>query len=193
MNKKMEASQATIGQLIAVSRTLFAQKGYNQTSLEEIVDQIGMTRGALYHHYKNKKDLFRAVLLQIQEEIGQKVAEEADKTDDLWEQLLIGSVTFVKEACKPDIKQILLLDGPSVIGWQDWREMDEVNSQYHLQQQIELLQEKEILRSYDCRAMTALISGGLNELALYLAEQEAVGLDLDDLIRRQLEGFKKHG
>lgn len=193
MNKKMEASQATIGQLMTVSRALFTEKGYNKTSLEEIVDTIGMTRGALYHHYKNKKELFRAVLLQIQEEIGQKVAKEATQSDDLWEQLVVGSITFVKEACKPDVRQILLVDGPSIIGWQDWREMDEGHSQHHLQQQLELLQENGILQTLDCRFMTALISGGLNELALCLAEQETTVLDLEKLIRRQLEGFRKYG
>lgn len=192
MNKKKEASQATIDQLMEVSRYLFTEKGYGKTSLEEIVSRLGMTRGALYHHYKNKKELFRAVLLQIQEEIGQRVAAEADKTDDLWQQLVIGCLTFVKEACRPDVMQILLIDGPSVIGWQDWREMDEHNSQYHLYEHLRFLQEQGIVVDLDCHAMTALISGGLNELSLTLVDRDNFQ-GLEELIERQLQGFKKYG
>lgn len=76
MNKKQQASLETSKKILAIARKHFSLKGYAETSLEEIVDELGMTRGALYHHFGNKKTLFTAVLAQIQSELGSYVEKK---------------------------------------------------------------------------------------------------------------------
>ena len=98
MNKKQQASLETSKKILAIARQHFSLKGYAEASLEEIVDELGMTRGALYHHFGNKKALFIAVLAQIQSELGSYVEQNALEAHDSWEQLVEGCVAFVRFA-----------------------------------------------------------------------------------------------
>ena len=98
MNKKQQASLETSQKILAIARKHFSLKGYAEASLEEIVDELGMTRGALYHHFGNKKTLFTAVLAQIQSELGSYVEQNALEAHDSWEQLVEGCVAFVRFA-----------------------------------------------------------------------------------------------
>lgn len=190
MNKKEEASYATRKKLLEVARHYFSTIGYEKTSLEKLVDEVGMTRGALYHHYKNKKHLFEDLLIQIQEEVGQEVEKSALQSDDPWEQLVLGSLGFLHAATKKNTGQILLIDGPSVLGWIRWQELDQVNSQSHLKEQIVTLKENGQILPLSTETITHLISGGLNELALYLTQQ-TVTENIEDVIRAFLKGFRQ--
>ena len=141
-NKKSIASEKTIIQLMEISRKHFSLYGYENTSLEKIVEEAGMTRGALYHHFKNKKALFLAVLNEIHIEIGKYVESEAESHSDTWEQLVCGCTAFVEIAVRDDIKRILLIDAVNVIEWSEWRKKDEKNSVGLLKEQLRLVQDE---------------------------------------------------
>ena len=182
MNKKQQASLETSKKILAIARKHFSLKGYAETSLEEIVDELGMTRGALYHHFRNKKTLFTAVLAQIQSELGSYVEKNALEAHDSWEQLVEGCVAFVRFATLTENKRILLLDGPNVVEWKEWRRQDEVNSFFHLREQLDILAKEGKLISIDLDMAAHMISGALNELSLFLAEKEG-GAEVREAVR----------
>lgn len=192
MNKKQQASLETSKKILAIARKHFSLKGFSETSLEEIVDELGMTRGALYHHFGNKKTLFTAVLAQIQSELGSYVEKNALEAHDSWEQLVEGCVAFVRFATLTENKRILLLDGPNVVEWKEWRRQGEANSFFHLREQLEILSKEGKLISIDLDMAAHMISGALNELSLFLAEKEEEA-EVRGIVRSLLRGIKNHG
>ncbi|KXT85460.1 Transcriptional regulator, TetR family [Streptococcus sp. DD11] len=194
MNKKQQASLETSKKILAIARQHFSLKGYAEASLEEIVDELGMTRGALYHHFKNKKALFLAVLEEVQSELGQHVEASALKVSDTWQQLTEGCLAFVLFANRKENRRILLTDGPNVVEWEEWRGQDAENSLYHLKEQLEFLQKEDKIISLDLDVMAHMISGALNDLALYLAAQKNIQeANLRLAVESLLRGFGKHG
>jgi AcrR family transcriptional regulator len=124
--RQEERSEATRTRLIEVARELFSERGYAAVGTEEIVRRAEVTRGALYHHFEDKRDLFRAVHEQIESELAETIgAQLAEGGDDPLEVMRIGVRTFLDACTEPEIARIALLEAPAVLGWQEWREIDE--------------------------------------------------------------------
>ncbi|QMV40872.1 TetR/AcrR family transcriptional regulator [Cohnella cholangitidis] len=168
--------------LIQVAWKHFTEYGYAESSMEEIVAEAELTRGALYHHFGSKKGLFQAVLESVQTEISERVEAEAARSDDALEQLILGSRAFVAAAVEPRIRRILLIDGPAVLGWEAWRRMDEENSMRHLREQLELMQRQGCLKPVPLDALTHFVSGALNESALWIAQSPDADQSLEETI-----------
>ncbi|MER5770399.1 helix-turn-helix domain-containing protein [Streptomyces sp. NPDC001985] len=155
--------------LLRVSRELFAAQGYGAVGLAEIVRAAEVTKGALYHHFEGKAALFRAVLEQVQEEVGERVADAADAREDPWERLTAGCQEFITAATAPEIQRIMLIDGPAVLGWNEWRGMDEASSARHLAEALTALAERGVITRQPVAPLAHLLSGAMNEAALWLA------------------------
>ncbi|WP_436772469.1 helix-turn-helix domain-containing protein [Yinghuangia sp. YIM S09857] len=155
--------------LIREGRRLFASQGYAAVGLAEVVRAAGVTKGALYHHFDGKADLFRAVLEQVQQEVADRVAAAADAEADLWTQLTTGCRTFLTATADPEIQRIMLVDGPAALGWQEWRALDEAASARHLSEALTALAEAKIITPQPIAPLTHLLSGAMNEAALWLA------------------------
>lgn len=110
MKKNKAETEQTIQNLINIARHHFTAYGYANASLEEIVKEAGLTRGALYHHFKNKKGLFLAVFEAVQEEVGGYVEAAAAQSKDSWEQLVNGCQAFLEGAVESHNQRILLID-----------------------------------------------------------------------------------
>ncbi|MGP3916898.1 TetR/AcrR family transcriptional regulator [Nonomuraea sp. 10N515B] len=158
--------------LLRESRRLFAARGYGAVSLSEIVAEAGVTKGALYHLFDSKAALFRAVLEQVQQEVAQTVAQTADVHDDLWARLTAGCQAFLSASTAPGIQRIMLIDGPAVLGWNEWRAMDEAASARHLADVLTVLIEQGTIAPQPVAPLTHLLSGAMNEAALWLAESD---------------------
>jgi AcrR family transcriptional regulator len=120
-----ERSDATRAGLVAAARSLFAQRGYAAVGTEEIARAAGVTRGALYHHFDGKRELFEAVYEQIEVELAERIATgalRASATSPL-EAMRAGTEMFLLASTEPETQRIVLLDGPSVLGWDRWREI----------------------------------------------------------------------
>ena len=190
-NKNNLASIATTSNLIKIARKHFSTYGFEKTSLEAIVKEVNMTRGALYHHFKNKKELFLAVLSQVQNEVGENVEKEAMTSKDVWEQLILGCIGFVEAATLESNKRILLIDSLNVVEWEDWRKMDDENSVTLLKEQLEDVKESGVLVNLDTTLIAHMISGALNDLSLHLAESEMINKEeMYEYINHLLKGFK---
>ncbi|MER7520510.1 TetR/AcrR family transcriptional regulator [Streptomyces sp. NPDC126499] len=155
--------------LVRESRRLFSGSGYAAVGLAEIVQAAGVTKGALYHHFTGKMDLFRAVLEEMQQEVGRRVAAAADAHDDPWTQLIAGCQEFLAATTDPDIQRVMLVDGPAVLGWSQWRAMDEAASARHLADALSSLIDARIIAPQPVAPLVHLLSGAMNEAALWLA------------------------
>lgn len=155
--------------LLRESRRLFARRGYGAVGLPEIVRAAGVTKGALYHHFDSKSDLFRAVLEQVQQEVAERVVATAEMHDDLWQQLIAGCEAFLSASTGPEIQRIMLVDGPAVLGWNEWRALDEAASARHLSEALAALIEDGTIASQPVAPLAHLLSGAMNEAAMWLA------------------------
>ena len=123
-SRRAEQSEATRAALIAAARKLFAERGYADVGTEEIVRAAGVTRGALYHHFAGKLQLFEAVYEELERELVEAVAKAAElQTSNPLEVLRIGAQAFLDACEDPAIERIALLDAPAVLGWERWREI----------------------------------------------------------------------
>ena len=125
MNKNVERGRATRAHVIEVATRLFAEHGYDGTSIETVQAAAGISRGSLYHHFPGKEALFWAVM----EDVGARIArqEEAIARDapDRVAILRAGALAWIRLAGDPVVRQIMLIDAPVVLGWRRWRELDE--------------------------------------------------------------------
>ncbi|GAB2611893.1 TetR/AcrR family transcriptional regulator [Streptomyces capparidis] len=124
---QQERSEATAGDLLRAARELFAREGYAGTSLEAVCERARVSKGALYHHFRNKEELFRVVCAREQERIAEAVsaAYRACGGDDSWEALFAGCRAFLEVSMDPAVQRITLLDAPSALGWEVLRQVRE--------------------------------------------------------------------
>jgi AcrR family transcriptional regulator len=167
---KAQQRDITTARLIEVACEIFARDGYANAATEDIVQQAGVTRGALYHHFGSKEGLFQAVLATIQQRVGQRVEAASAQHQDIWAQLIAGCDAFLEVSLDPQIQRILLVDAPSVLGWSLWRELDAQHSMASLHEALNELGREIPLPPLD--ALTHLLSGAMNEAALWIAQSD---------------------
>ena len=124
---KAERSTATRRRLIATARALFAKRGFAAVGTEEIVKRARVTRGALYHHFRDKSDLFRAVHVEVEAEMAGFVRAQLAQTSvtQPMELFRAGARAFLDKSAEPAYGRIALIEAPTVVGWAEWRAVDE--------------------------------------------------------------------
>ena len=168
---KAERSQRTTTALVTTARALFAERGYSEVSLNEIVEAAGLTKGALYHHYAGKEQLFQAVVEQIHDLIASRVAAAAPDAD-AWTQLVAGCETFLTASTEPGVQRILLIDAPAVLGWGAWREFDAASSELLLEDVLTRVVEEGYIAKQPIAPLVQLLSGAMNQAALWIAQTD---------------------
>lgn len=178
---KAEQRIATYLALVTEARAQFARDGYAAVSLAGIVDALGLTKGALYHHFTNKAALFHAIVEQVQAQVGARVVAAAEAQPDSWTQLLAGCEAFLRASADPAVQRILLVDGPAVLGWDEWRALDDASSGHHLREALQAVIDDGVIAPHPVGPLTHLLSGAMNEAALWLVQSDDPG-DLDDTV-----------
>jgi AcrR family transcriptional regulator len=125
MNKNVERGRATRAHVVEVATRLFAEHGYDGTSIEAVQASAGVSRGSLYHHFPGKEALFWAVLEEVGARIARQGEDIARDAPDPVAMLRAGALAWIQLAGDPVVRQIMLIDAPAVLGWQRWRELDE--------------------------------------------------------------------
>ena len=163
-------SAATRAALIAAGRGRFGSVGYYGTGTHDLVALASVTRGALYHHFGDKKDLFEAVFLQLDDELnGSAHATVAPLSGNTWRQLLIAMETYLRlRAESREAQRILLLDGPAVLGWERWREL-QASSIQGMVQTLWMLMDQSVIAKGSPESLAHLIFAAMNEAALSIA------------------------
>lgn len=171
-SRKAEQSRETQDRLLRAAKELFATKGYAAAAMEELVAKAGLSRGALYHQYRDKRDLFRAVFEAVEQDLGQRIAVEVAGETDPWKQLEAGARAFLRCAADPVIRRVVLVDGPSVLGWEEWRRIDSQYSLGMVRAIFELNIAAGNVLAQPVEPLAHLIVGALNEAALAVAAAE---------------------
>ena len=162
-------AQATRDALIEAALELFTERGYAAVGTEEIVARAKVTRGALYHHFTDKRDLFRAVFERVEGELMEGIGARMEATDDPWELMLAGMRSFLDACEEPAVKQIALTDAPSVLGWQEWREIDNRHGLGLTRGALQGAVDAGVLRSIGVEPMAHLLVAALSEAAFVIA------------------------
>jgi AcrR family transcriptional regulator len=192
--RKAQQSESTRAELVAVARRLFADRGYADTPTEELVREAGMTRGALYHHFKDKRALFQAVFEDVEQSLMMGVGRAIDPEGDPWESLGRAASGFLDACLERDVQQIVLIDGPSVLGWDTWREIEE---RYALGAIIGMLQasmDAGIIEQQPVTPLAHLVLASVNEAGLVIARSpdvKAARKEVGDALTRLLDGLKR--
>jgi AcrR family transcriptional regulator len=176
---KAAQREATTRALVLEAREQFASRGYANVSLAEIVEAAGVTKGALYHHFTGKEDLFRAVLREVQQEVADRIVGAAPDADP-WSQLIVGCEMFLTASTEPEIQQIMLIDAPAVLGWGAWREIDASTSMQQLEYVLTELMDEGLIERQPIGPLVHLLSGAMNEAALWLAHSDNRKRDLKE-------------
>lgn len=178
-----ERRATTRAALVAAARQLFAEHGYASVGTERVVEVAGVTRGALYHQFTDKADLFAAVLDDVEAQIAERMVLAVAGHDpaDTRAMLLAGAEAFLDACAEPGIATIVLVDGPSVLGWDRWRAI----CLHHSVGLVAGLLADGIARStipaQPVEALTHVLIGAVDEAALYIAKAEDPAAARDDV------------
>jgi AcrR family transcriptional regulator len=166
-----ERSEATRDALIEGARVLFAERGYAAVGTEEIVRAAGVTRGALYHHFDGKRDLFEAVYERIEVELAQRVASGALNAGvaEPLDAMRAGAEMFLQAATEPEAQRIVLIDGPAVLGWDRWREIAAEHGLGLIEATLQAAIEAGAIAEQPVRPLAHVLMGALDEAAMLVA------------------------
>jgi AcrR family transcriptional regulator len=156
--------------LLATARSFFSERGYAGTSMDELTAQAGLTRGALYHHFGDKKGLLAAVVAQIDAETDERLQALSDSADDAWQGFRNRCRAYLEMALEPEIQRTVLRDARAVLGGMS------PEAQRHcvasMQRLIEALMQQGTVAPADPRALAAMVYGSLAEGAFWIADGE---------------------
>lgn len=161
--KSPEEAARTRRALIAAGVDHFAERGYAGAALEELLTTLGLTRGALYHHFGNKRGFFDAVVEEVQRELGKRILSAAERAGDGWAGIEAGCDAFLGAASDPVYRRIVIVDAPAALGWERWKELDDAYLTSTLAEGLEALEIE------DPEATAVALSGAMNELAQWVA------------------------
>jgi AcrR family transcriptional regulator len=165
-------SEATRRRLVSAARGLFGARGYAEVGTEEIVRAAGVTRGALYHQFRDKADLFAAVAEEIEAGIAERIAGEAGAGADPVGALRTGARLFLDACAEPEVERIILLDAPAVLGWEAWRDLAGRYGLGLVQFGLRAAIDADAIVPQPVVPLSHVLVGALNECALYVARAE---------------------
>jgi AcrR family transcriptional regulator len=188
-----EQAAATRAELLRVARELFAARGYAVVGTEEIVRAAHVTRGALYHHFADKRDLFRAVHAQLAEELLASIAGQTAGSGDAWEALTRGVRAFLDLCEDPAVIRISHLDAPVVLGWAEWREVDAQHWLGLVTMGLQEAMDEGVLRRREVQPLAHMLMGAMVEASMMIAnaaDPAAARADVEAPLLALLEGLR---
>ncbi len=166
-------SEATRRLLVTAARALFGARGYAGVGTEEIVRAAGVTRGALYHQFRDKAGLFAAVAEEVEAEIAERIAAgAAGAAADPVEALRAGAQLFLDACAEPEVERIILLDAPAVLGWEAWRDLAGRYGLGLVQLALQSAMDAGAIVPQPVAPLAHVLIGALDECALYVARAE---------------------
>ncbi|AWD69288.1 MULTISPECIES: TetR/AcrR family transcriptional regulator [Acinetobacter] len=171
--------------LIQVARRAFGEYGYAETSMDKLTAEAGLTRGALYHHFGDKKGLFAAVVDQIDSEMASSAQQHLEQPDNLWEGLMLEGRTYIEHALNAEFQRIVLRDGPAILGdpahWPSQNKCLQSTREC-----VEQLLAEGRLKPVDALAAAVLLNGAAMNAALWVASSD----DPAQVLSEALQAFE---
>ncbi|MCD5346307.1 TetR/AcrR family transcriptional regulator [Agromyces sp. S2-1-8] len=182
MATKAEQRDRTRSEIVRLATARFAVDGYAGVALEDLMAEAGLTRGALYHHFGSKRGLFQAVVEHAQLGVARAVEQAATGHDDVLDDFLAGCRAFLEASLAPEVRRILLIEGPAVLGWGEWREGDLESSVRLLDEGVAELAEAGVIDDLSLDTVATMLSGALNEVAIANAAAPDPARGIDDAV-----------
>ncbi|MGY4397141.1 AcrR family transcriptional regulator [Sphingomonas sp. UYAg733] len=178
---------------MAAARALFSEHGYEAVSVDLLVQRAGVAKGAFYHHFASKRDLLERLIDTVQGELAMQIATKASGGPVTSNSIALSVGAYLQAAIEPDRKRILLVDGPAVLGWQRWREIDDRYFAAATRAGIGKLMNAPA-ESEEADAVTRLALGAIMEAALACgtsADAAASARDFTSAFQRMLSGVER--
>jgi AcrR family transcriptional regulator len=166
--------------VVEVATEMFAARGYEGTSIDAVLKESGLSRGALYHHFKGKDALFEAVVEALEAEVGERILEAGAATSSPAQALRQGCLAWVRMAREPVVHRILLIDAPAVLGWERWRAMEERHALGLIKGALVAIAEEGGLAVDLVDIVGHVVLATMNEIAIFVAgaEDPSVAVEL---------------
>ena len=172
MPTQAERTEATRARLIATARRLFAEKGFASTSTEEILSEASVSRGALYHHFPSKTDLFQATFEAVEDDLTAQVMTAAATTSDPKRMLERGFEAFLDQCRNPEVQRIVMIDGATVLGWDTWHALDERYGFGAIKAVLALAAEQGTIPTSSVDPMAHLLLGAVMQAGMVVARAD---------------------
>lgn len=196
VNRRSQAtrSAATRDALVAAARALFAEHGFANVGTEAIVQAAGVSRGALYHQFDDKTELFAAVFEAVEQDIGVRLVAAADAEDvtDPLDAMRVGAIAWLDASTDPEVQRIVLLDAPAVLGWERWREIGMRYGMGLVESLLTHAIEVGRIPEQPVRPLAHVLVGALDEAAMYVARADdpvAARADVEHVVTRLVAGI----
>lgn len=208
----LAGASATRATLLDAARDLFGRQGYAATSLQSIVEAAGLTKGAAYHHFDDKQDLFLHVFEQVQRQIGRQAFvvhlddEDGAGTDagavrdlssetnrEVWRHLERGCRTYLELHMEAEVQRIVLIDGRAVLPWDDWHRVHHDHGVVLLRADLRRAMSRHIIRDVPLRPLATMLAGALHEACITITNAQDRDRALDDamgIVRHFLTGLR---
>jgi AcrR family transcriptional regulator len=167
-----DRSTTTRAALLDAARPLFAEHGFAAVGTETIVRAAGVTRGALYHQFADKTELFAAVFEQVQQEVGEQILLLLADVADPSEVLRAGVDAWLDACSEPAVQRIVLIEAPVVLGWERWRDAGQASGLGLVEAALNAAIADRRIPSQPVRPLAHVLIGALDEAALYIARAE---------------------
>ncbi len=194
MARQAERLEATRGAIVRAASDLFGRRGYAATSVDEIAGAAGVAKGAVYHHFASKERLFETVLEAVTEDLAQEVARRAIGATDVWDSIAVATEVYFELASTGPTAQIVLKDGPAVLGWQRWREIDSAHFGAAMPTVLEAAMRDGLVATQPVEPLARLLLGAATEAAAACAvssDPAATGSAHARAFRTLLDGLRR--
>ncbi|BBY83534.1 TetR/AcrR family transcriptional regulator [Mycolicibacterium pulveris] len=193
-----ERTAATRAQLIGAARKLFADKGFSEVSTQAIVEAAGVTRGALYHQFADKTELFAAVYEEVERELVADIGRQIGSVSpgDPLEAMRVGARLFLDGCSAPDVQQIVLIDAPAVLGWERWRAVGVKYGLGVIETMLAAAIEQGAIPNQPLRSTAHVLLGALDEAALYVSratDPDQARTEMEAVCDRLISGIAGKG
>ena len=191
-DKRVAQGEATRSALIDSARELFGDQGFADTSTDEIVARAGVTKGALYHHFRGKDDLFRSVFEQVQRDVSDEAVAEFLGPDS-WQALVNGCDLWVRAHLDASVRRIVMQDARAVLGADEVRAIENRYGVVALRGALRKAMHAGVLQRQPLRPLALLLMGALSEGCFYIADEpdpSAAQNEVAALITQMLSAFR---
>ena len=197
VKSRSDQSQATRAALLSAARELFAERGYAATSTEDVVQRAGLTRGALYHQFRDKEDLFQAVYAEVEREFAEKITahmrERIGASANAWDEVREGAQAFLDVALEPEVQRIALIDRPAVLGRAAGVDVARLGLDL-IHRGLLRSMERGLIEPQPLEPLARVLRAAITEAAIYIARSEdhaSARADAGGTIDRLIRGLRR--
>ena len=194
MAKQAERRQATRDAIVAAAAALFGGKGFAATVIDEIAVEAGVAKGAVYHHFPSKEAVFEAVLRQTSAALAADITAKVSQARDVLSMLVLGTEAYFEACAQGPTGRIVLKDGPAVLGWERWREIDEEHFGRAIPGALSVAMDQGLIERQPIGPMSRLLMGAVTEAAAACsvsADPATTGREYAAAFERLIQGLRR--